>query len=176
MPEFPCPPNEICRPTFWNIPEWLHIAVYLAGAVAILVFLYGLSLHVKLWRRGQGKVSWEPLSVRLRYWLTNGVATKKVVVDRPTPGFMHLNLMWGMIILFIGTALATIDWDITRPIINPNQWRLLQNGFYSLYKTVLDIFGLLAVIGLIIAFAIRYGQKATRLDGRSGKRFFREDL
>lgn len=176
MPEFPCPPNEICRPTFWNIPEWLQIAVYLAGTVAILIFLYGLWLHVKLWRRGQGKVSWEPLSVRLRYWLTNGVATKKVIIDRPTPGFMHLDMMWGMIILFIGTALATIDWDVTRSIINPNQWRLLENGFYFFYKTVLDIFGLLALIGLIIAFAIRYGQRPERLDGRSGKRFYREDL
>ncbi len=176
MPEFPCPPNEICRPTFWNIPEWLQVGVYIAGAVAILVFLYGLWLHVRLWRRGKGKFSFGPVAARIRSWLTLGVATRRVVADRPTPGFMHLNLMWGMIILFVGTALATIDWDITRPIINPNQWRLLQDGFYFLYKAVLDVFGVLALVGLGIAFAIRYGQKPERLDGRSGKRFFNEDL
>ena len=176
MPEFQCPPNLVCRPTFWNIPEWLQIAVYLAGFIAILVFFYGMWLHLKHWRKGKGTFTYEPLGQRIKMWLTLGVATKKVIVDRPVPGFMHANLMWGMIILFIGTALATIDWDITKPLINPNEWRLLQNGFYAIYKTVLDIFGLLALIGLVIAFAIRYGQKPERLDGRSGKRFFREDL
>lgn len=176
MPEFPCPPNEICRPTFWNIPEWLQIAVYLAGAIAILVFFYGLWLRSAPWRRGKGQFGLGQLGERLKLWLRLGVATQKVIVDRPVPGFMHVNLMWGMIILFIGTAIATIDWDITRPLVNPNQWRLLQDGFYFLYKVVLDIFGLLAVIGLVIAFAIRYAQKPERLDGRSGKRFFGEDL
>ncbi len=176
MPEFPCPPNEICRPTFWNIPEWLQIAVYIAGAVAILVFVYGLWLHVRLWRRGKGPFSLGPIGKRIRSWLIMGVATTRVVADRPTPGIMHLNLMWGMIILFVGTALATIDWDITRPLINPNQWRLLQDGFYFFYKAVLDIFGVLALVGLGIAFVIRYGQKPDRLDGRSGRRFFNEDL
>ncbi len=176
MPEFPCPPNEICRPTFWNIPEWLQVAVYVAGVLAIVVFLYGLWLHVRLWRHGKGQFTFGPIGARLRSWLTLGVATKRVVVDRPTPGFMHVNLMWGMIILFVGTALATIDWDITRPIVDPNQWRLLQDGFYFLYKTILDVFGVLALIGLAIAFAIRYGQKPERLDGRSGRRFFNEDL
>ncbi|HEX9075835.1 MAG TPA: heterodisulfide reductase-related iron-sulfur binding cluster [Anaerolineae bacterium] len=176
MPEFPCPPNEICRPTFWNIPEWLQIAVYLAGAIAILVFIYGLWRRSAPWRRGKGQFTVGPLAERLKQWLRLGVATQKVIVDRPAPGFMHVNLMWGMIILFLGTAIATIDWDIARPLVNPNQWRLLQDGFYFLYKVVLDIFGLLAVIGLVIAFAIRYGQKPERLDGRSGKQFFGEDL
>ncbi|HEX7617281.1 MAG TPA: hypothetical protein VF480_01030, partial [Verrucomicrobiae bacterium] len=105
-----------------------------------------------------------------------GVATKKVALDRQPAGTMHVGIMWGMIILFVGTALATIDWDITRPLIDPNQWRLLQNGFYFLYKAVLDIFGIFALLGLGIAFAIRYGQKPARLNGRSGKRYFNEDL
>ncbi len=176
MPEFACPPNEICRPTFWNIPEWLQLAVYVAGAVAILVFLYGMWLHVKHWRKGKGAFTIEPLGRRLRMWLTMGVATQRVIVDRPGPGFMHANLMWGMIILFCGTALATIDWDIVRPIVDPTRFRLLEDGFYFAYKVVLDLFGLLAAIGLVIAFSIRYGQKPERLDGRSGKRFHNEDL
>jgi Fe-S oxidoreductase len=176
MPEFACPPGLICRPTFWNIPEWLQIAVYVAGFVAIAIFFYGLWLRVRQWRKGKGKFEWGPLGARLKMWLTMGVATKKVALDRQPAGTMHLGIMWGMIILFVGTALATIDWDITRPLINPNQWRLLQDGFYYLYKVVLDIFGVLAIIGLGIAFFIRYGQKPERLDGRSGKRYFNEDL
>ncbi len=176
MPEFPCPPGLICRPTFWNIPEWLQIAVYLGGLVAVIVFLYGLWLRVRHWRKGKGKFDWGPLATRLKMWLTMGVATKKVALDQQPAGTMHLGIMWGMVILFIGTALATIDWDIARPLIDPNQWRLLQDGFYYLYKVILDIFGVFALIGLGIAFFIRYGQKPARLDGRSGKRYFNEDL
>ncbi len=175
MPEFACPPGLICRPTFWNIPEWLQIAVYLGGLVAIIVLFYGMWLRVQHWRKGKGKFEWGPLGERIRMWLTLGIATKKVALDIQPAGAMHLGIMWGMVVLFIGTALATIDWDITKPLINPNQWRLLENGFYEIYKTILDIFGLLALIGLVIAFVIRYGVKPERLDGRSGKRYFRED-
>ncbi len=176
MPEFACPPGLICRPTFWNIPGWLQIAVYLGGLFAVIVFAYGMWLKIQHWRKGKGKFEWRPLGARLKQWLTFGVATKKVALDIQPAGIMHLGIMWGMVVLFIGTALATIDWDITRPLINGNQWRLLQDGFYEFYKTTLDLFGLLALMGLAIAFFIRYGQKPERLDGRSGKRFFREDL
>ncbi len=113
---------------------------------------------------------------RLKMWIVNGVLTKKVVLDIQPAGVMHAAIMWGMVVLFIGTALATIDSDVTRFIFDPNQWRLLQGAFYELYKIVLDIFGVIAIIGLAIAFVIRYGIKPERLDGRSGKRFFREDL
>ena len=176
MHEFACPPGLVCRPTFWNIPEWLQIVVYLAGFIAMIIFAYGLWLRVAHWRKGKGKFSYQPLWARLKMWLTIGVATKKVVLDLQPAGIAHLNLMWGMIILFIGTALATIDWDITKPLISGYQWRLLQGDWYFLYKVVLDIFGLLALIGLVIAFVIRYGIKPERLDGRSGKKYFREDL
>jgi len=176
MPEFSCPPGLVCRPTFWNIPEWLQIAVYLAGFIAIIVMFYGFWLRFQQLRKGKGKFDWRPLGPRLKMWLTMGVATKKVSLENQPAGSMHVGIMWGMILLFIGTALATIDWDITRPLIDPNQWRLLQGGFYFLYKIILDLFGLAALVGLIIAFVIRYGVKPERLDGRSGKRFFREDL
>jgi Fe-S oxidoreductase len=176
MHEFACPPGLVCRPTFWNIPEWLQIVVYLAGFIAVIIFAYGLWLRVAHWRKGKGKFSYQPLFERFKMWLTLGVATKKVVLDLQPAGIAHLNLMWGMIILFIGTALATIDWDITKPLISGYQWRLLQGDWYFLYKIVLDIFGLLALIGLAIAFVIRYGIKPERLDGRSGKKYFREDL
>ncbi len=176
MPEFPCPPGLVCRPTFWNIPFWLQVVVYLGGLIAALVFVYGYWRRFRIVRQGKGKFDWRPLLPRLKLWLTNGVLTQKVILDLQPAGVMHAAIMWGIIVLFIGTALATIDADITRPLIDPNQWRLLQGAFYELYKVVLDIFGVIALIGLAIAFVIRYGIKPERLDGRSGKRYFREDL
>jgi Fe-S oxidoreductase len=176
MPEFDCPPGLICRPTFWNIPEWLHWGAYLAGFIALLFFLYGFWKRYQIIRQGKDKFDWRPLGPRLKMWLLNGVLTKKVVLDLQPAGVMHAGLMAGMIILFLGTAIATIDWDITKPLIDPNQWRLLQNGFYELYKIILDIFGVIALLALAVALVIRYRIKPERLDGRSGKRYFREDL
>lgn len=176
MHEFPCPPGLICRPTFWNIPGWLEIAVYLGGLLAVVVFLYGMWKRVEHWRKGKGKFDWGPLGKRIMMWLTLGVATKKVSLEKQPAGAMHVGIMWGMALLFIGTAIATIDWHITKPLFDPKQWRLLQGDLYFYYKVILDIFGLLALIGIIIAFVIRYGIKPERLDGRSGKRYFREDL
>ncbi|MEW5720847.1 MAG: hypothetical protein AB1817_19635, partial [Chloroflexota bacterium] len=157
MHEFPCPPGLVCRPTFWNIPFWLEIVVYVGGILAALIFLYGMWQRVKHWRKGKGTFAWGPLDKRIAQWLTLGVATKKVVLDKLTPGLMHLGIMWGMAFLFLGTAIATIDWDITKPLINPTQWRLLQGDLYYYFKVVLDIFGLLALIGIVVAFVIRYG-------------------
>jgi Fe-S oxidoreductase/nitrate reductase gamma subunit len=176
MPEFACPPGLVCRPTFWNIPFWLQVVVYLGGLIAALVFAYGYWRRFQIVRQGKGKFDWRPLWPRLKMWLTQGVLTNKVILDLQPAGVMHAAIMWGIIVLFIGTALATIDADITRPLIDPNQWRLLQGAFYELYKVVLDLFGVIALIGLAIAFVIRYGIKPERLDGRSGKRYFREDL
>ena len=176
MHEFPCPPGLVCRPTFWNIPFWLEIVVYAGGILAVIVFLYGMWQRVKHWRTGKGKFEWGPLDKRIAQWLTLGVATNKVVLDKPLPGIMHLGIMSGMALLFLGTAIATIDWDITKPLINPNQWRLLQGDLYYYFKVVLDIFAVLALIGIVIAFVIRYGIKPERLDGRSGTRYWREDL
>lgn len=173
MPEFSCPPNEICRPTFWNIPEPIQIAIYLVSALVAAFFMYGFYRHVRLWRKGKGKFSFDQFGKRARNFLTLGVATRKVAFDKQPAGFMHLNIMWGIVILFVGTALATIDWEFMRLLFNV---RLLQDGIYFVYKFVLDIFGVLALLGLFIALVTRYVSRPKRLNGTSGARFYRDDL
>ncbi len=174
MPEFACPAGVVCRPTFWNIPEWLQITLYVLALVSIAFFFYGFWLHIRFWRRGHGAFSVDSIPQRLKNFLTFGVATRQVVSENQPAGFMHLNLMWGMIILFVGTALATIDWDITRTLLD---WRILQGALYFFYKSVLDIFGLLALVGLSVAIYLRYIQKPRRLWGYGeGRWHFDDDL
>lgn len=172
MPEF-CPPNEICRPTFWNIPDLVQILIYVVSALVAAFFVYGFYRHVRLWRQGKGKFSFDQLGKRALNFLTFGVATRKVAFEQQPAGFMHLNIMWGIVILFVGTALATIDWEFLRLLFHT---RLLQDGFYFFYKTVLDIFGVLALLGLSIALVTRYVNKPKRLNGLSGARYYRDDL
>lgn len=173
MPEFACPFNEICRPTFWNIPEFFQVAIYIVSALVAAFFVYGFYRHVRIWRRGRGKFSCNQFGQRTLNFLTFGAATRKVVFDKQPAGFMHVNIMWGLVILFLGTALATIDWEFMRLLFNA---RLLQGGFYFFYKATLDIFGVLAILGLSIALTTRYVQRPKRLNGMSGGRFFNDDL
>ncbi len=173
MPEFFCPPSAICRPTFWNISEAFQIILYASAALATGVFALGFLQHILVWRKGKGQFTFDHFWKRALNFLTFGAATKKVVLDKQPAGIMHLNIMWGIIVLFIGTALATIDWDITRLVFN---FRVLQDNFYFAYKFVLDIFGALAFIGLSIAILTRYVRRPPRLNGYSGSRFFDDDL
>ncbi len=173
MPEFSCPPNIFCRPTFWNIHEAFQIFLYAAGAFAAGIFFLGFLQHVLVWRQGKGKFDFKPFFKRALNFFQFGVATRKVVLDKKPIGIMHLNVMWGIIILFIGTALATIDWDVTRLFFN---FRILQGDFYLVYKFILDLFGALAFIGLTVFSINRYVLKPKRLNGNSGARFADDDL
>ncbi len=169
-----CPTDVVCRPTFWNIPFWLQITIYVGGLVAALLFAYGVYRHIRLWRVGQGEFKLDYLGAKLRNLLTYGILTKKVVGENQPAGIMHANLMWGMILLFIGTALATLDWEIFRLILHV---RLLQGAFYFAYKFILDLAGLLALIALGVALYIRYVKKPRRLWGyNDGKLHFDDDL
>jgi hypothetical protein len=62
--------------------------------------------------------------------------------------------------LFIGTALATLDWDVTHLFFG---FQFLTDGFYVVYEWVLDIFGLLLVVGLGMAIYRRYVLRPARL-------------
>ena len=74
---------------------------------------------------------------------------------------MHAIMFWGFLALFMGTVLATIDWDITLPLFGV---KLLKGRFYLLYEAVLDLFGLFFVIGLGMAVWRRFVQRPARLD------------
>ncbi|MCC7164511.1 MAG: 4Fe-4S dicluster domain-containing protein [Anaerolineae bacterium] len=173
-----CPPDVICRPTFWNIPVWLQITIYVGGLLAFLIFFYGFYRHVRLWQVGKGNFNLQEATklsaARLRNFLTFGVFTKKVVTENQPAGIMHANLMWGMLLLFMGTVLATLDWEIFRLIFHV---RLLQGGFYFIYKFVLDMSGLLAFAALVVALYLRYAKRPLRLWGYGdGKLHFDDDL
>lgn len=174
MPEIACPPLAVCRPTFWNIPDWLEVVLYVASFVAVALFALGFLRHIRYWRAGGGEIKLGVVMQRLKSFLIYGVGTKKVVTENEPAGVMHLSLMAGMIILFIGTVLATIDWDFTRLFFD---FRILQGAFYFVYKSFLDIFGLAAFLGLCVALYIRYVKKPRRLWGyQDGKLHFDDDL
>src|SRR3989441_2576551 len=74
---------------------------------------------------------------------------------------MHAIMFWGFLALFMGTVLATIDYDITVPLLG---YKLLKGSFYLVYETVLDLFGLFFVLGLGMALWRRFVLRPERID------------
>src|SRR5207245_7598259 len=77
------------------------------------------------------------------------------------PGIMHAIMFWGFLALFMGTVLATIDWDVTLPLFG---YKLLKGSSYLFYETTLDLFGLFFVIGLGMAVWRRFVVRPHRID------------
>lgn len=152
------------RETFWNIPLWAEIAQYVLGFFVILVFIYGVLRRVRLWRQGQPDQRNDQIAKRLVSVVVHGVGQFRITQD-VYAGIMHLTIFWGMVVLFLGTILATIDWEVTRLFWG---FQFLEDGLYVFYELVLDIFGLLLLIGLGMAAYRRYILRPKRLQNNLG--------
>jgi hypothetical protein len=140
------------RDTFWNVPGWAQVALYVGGAVAIAIFAYGFWQRIALWRAGGPEQRLDRIPLRLRLVAVHVLAQARTL-SQAYPGVMHAIMFWGFLALFMGTVLATIDWDITLPLFG---YKLLKGPFYLFYETTLDLFGLFFVIGLGMAVWRRF--------------------
>jgi len=148
------------RDTFWNVPAWAQIGLYVGGLVVIAVFVWGFSARVRLWRQGLPEQRFDRIPERFGLVLKHALGQARVL-SQAYPGVMHAIMFWGFLALFLGTALATIDWDITLPLFG---YKLLKGHFYLIYETVLDLFGLFFVIGLGMAVWRRFVLRPARVD------------
>ncbi len=149
------------RDTFWNVPVVWQVALYLSMAAATAYLTYRLLQHVRLWRRGQPELRTDHLGLRVGRLLRFTVAQVGVARER-YPALMHLSMFWGFIILFIGTVLATVDYDITLPFFG---YKLLKGNFYLAYELILDLLGatLFIVLGLALASYRRFITRPDKL-------------
>lgn len=155
MPSYDVP----FRDTFWNVPGWAQFLLYALSVVAIGVFALGLWQRAALWLEGTPEKRFDRLPDRLRFLWRHGILQQRTLTQR-YPGVMHALMFWGFCVLFLGTVLATIDYDITLPL----GFKLLRGPFYLLYELSLDLFGLFFVVGLGLALYRRFGVRPARLD------------
>jgi Fe-S oxidoreductase len=148
------------RDTFWNVPGWAQVALYVGGIVAIAIFAYGVWQRVQLWRAGLPENRFDRIPERVTL-VAKHVLGQARTLSQAYPGVMHATMFWGFLALFMGTALATIDYDITLPLFG---YKLLKGSFYLAYETVLDLFGLFFVIGLGMAVYRRFVVRSPRVD------------
>jgi len=155
---------EVTREIFWNVGQGARYVTYFFMVLTIIIFAYGLYRRYKMWMIGKpSSFSFRNrLSERICYFIGNGIF-HGTILKEAYPGVMHLFLFWGFLILAIGTALIAFQDDILRPLFHVN---ILKGGFYLTFSLILDLAGIIAVIGTLIAIYRRYVQKPERLDSK----------
>ncbi|RDH79948.1 (Fe-S)-binding protein [Mycolicibacterium moriokaense] len=174
--------ESVTRPIFEGIGHTGELIFYVLATVSIAVFAYGVWRRVQKYRRGRpaGRLGtirsalfgspFAGLRRRGDRGSAAAVATN-VTIGRGSPavGLAHFGVFWGFIVLFIGTVILTIDYDVVRlgsRLILGEELRFFHGWFYLIYSVILDTFALAAVLGLGYLIVRRWLQKPFRLNYR----------
>jgi len=147
----PVPTREI----YWNIAG--ELLLYLFMLAMLVAVAYGLYGKYRLWRLGRPENRTDHLWTRLVSVLTYGFGHGRILRES-FPGLMHLFIFWGFFVLFIGTLIVAAQADF--------ELEILYNTFYLWFSLILDIFGLVAIVGTLMALYRRYVLRPDYLDNR----------
>ncbi|HAW45548.1 MAG TPA: hypothetical protein DCW60_04265, partial [Sutterella sp.] len=144
------------RETFWNIPFEIQIGFYAASVIATLIFAWGVKLSFDLYAKGPKKRQGGNFATRFKT-LWQDIFLQRRILKRPA-GILHAAIFFTFVLLFIGTALATLDWDLAKPL----GLRLLAGKTYLIYKVVLEIAGVTAIAAVGLSLVRRFGLMTKR--------------
>jgi Fe-S oxidoreductase len=153
-PHFP-----IGRTIFGNIPGAIVALFYVTVAVFIGLAIYLFAQRARNWERGV----WEDRSRMLKkrlHRLREGLVMKTLLRD-PAAGIPHAAVYYGFVVLFLGTVTLEIDHLL------PGNLKFLHGGFYEGYSFVLDLFGVVFLVGLAWLAVRRYGIRPWRLRSKT---------
>ena len=154
-------PTEITRVLFEGFqPQTIHI-FYAIGYGAIATFIYGVYTQIRKYRRGKPDVSWGELYQRF-VEMVKTMATHRTLVRRDkSAGRAHGLIFFAFVLLFIGTSVITLEYDILQPLFGIKFW---YGNFYLLFSLVLDLAGVSLITGLIYMMYRRKWLHLPKLD------------
>ncbi len=141
------------REIYWNIV--FGPLVYLFAAAAIGVMSYGIYQRVRLWRLGGGELRTDNPVKRLWGVVDELVVHRRMLRD-PYPGLMHLFIFYGFFAELIATSMIAVQ-----------EWtgiHYLKGNLYLGYSLLSDGFGLLGIVGILMALWRRLVMKPERMN------------
>lgn len=147
---------EATRELFWNIGRQ-GLLTYLIMGVAVLIFGYSLYERVSLWRRGKAEDRCDRVGERIKGVVVNIIGHWRVMREA-YPGFMHLLIFWGFLLLLMGAALDAFN--------HYSGLHFLKGTVYLTFSFFLDLAGLAVIVGLLLALWRRYVIRPRALDNR----------
>lgn len=152
---------EATREILWNAGAYGRIILYLLMIIPIALLIYGFVKRWRLWQLGKAEgFKLDRVGERIGRVLAD-VLSHRRLLQKKYAGLAHLLLFWGFAVLFAGTALIFVQMDLTWPIA---AYAFLKGPFYLWFSLLLDLFGGLALIGVLLAFFRRYLYRPQWLD------------
>jgi len=127
--------------------------------VSLVIMIYGIYQRYLLWCLGKEGEKLDRIGERIKSVIYFAIGHRRILnTSELYPGLMHLLIFVGFIVPLSMTVLAMLESSLSLPPF-----------FRSIYPYValtLDISGLLALIGLLLALVRRYIVRPERLDNR----------
>ena len=120
--------------------------------LALAIFSWGIHKRIRLWHIGKKDKRSDKMWHRIKSFLLDGIAHRKVLQDL-YPGVIHLLIFLGFIVPF--TVIVITQFIFTLPI-----------ALARLISLILDIIALAAIVSLILAIYRRYITRPSRLNNR----------
>ncbi len=159
--------RSVTRTVFEGLGASGEALFYALAFLATAIFLAGLGLKARKYLRGRAEDRFGSLGAFMTASLrgVGAAATNVTVAKRDAyAGIFHAMIMWGFVVLFIGTAILTVDTDIVG-LLAP-QYHFFWGPFYVVYSFVLDVLGLAMLVGLGAMAWRRARLRAPQLDYR----------
>jgi Fe-S oxidoreductase/nitrate reductase gamma subunit len=133
-------------------PKWVF---YTLAALAVVSFGLGIFVRVAPWWRGRGGFGRVAPARFVKDVLVYGLLGRKIWSRDFWGGLAHTAVVGGFAVLLVGTvALMFHDWV----------WPILTGWPYRIYSLILDLFGLIFILGLLILLIRRYVWKKDRME------------
>lgn len=144
---------DATRQIYWNVSHvW---AMYVLLVPTALAAGYGVYRHWSRWRRGRPAARFERPWERVRLVLKHAVAQRRTARERYA-GLFHAFISYGFVVLTVATTVVALDADFGTA--------LMRGRFYLYFQSfVVDIFGALVMLGVLMAAARRYVRRPRKL-------------
>lgn len=136
------------REVFWNISY--GSIVYLLAAISIVIWLFSFYRRYKLWQEGRPDECSKEIGKRVWVFIRTiigDILTHRRFLRNPYTGMMHLMIFWGFVILLLASAIDAVSYYSGLHIMGkPYLW----------FSLIVDLGGLLVLIGVLMAIFRRY--------------------
>jgi Fe-S oxidoreductase/nitrate reductase gamma subunit len=139
-----------------------QVLFYFLAGVSFIVFILGIYRRYRLWHLRKTALKWGRLKERWKGLLLN-VFGHVTILKSPFAGLSHLLLFWSFIILGLMVAVVLLQEYLICPLLDV---RLIEFEIYPYFRLVLDICGLIGLVGTILLAYRRYVQKPKALDNQ----------
>jgi Fe-S oxidoreductase/nitrate reductase gamma subunit len=147
------------REVFGNVPAPVVALFYMTVAVFLGLTIYLIALRVRNWERGAREDRTRMLKRRLHR--LRAALQMQTLLEDPAAGIPHAALYYGFVVLFLGTVTVEVDHLL------PNNLKFLEGGFYQGFSFVLDLSGVVYLVGLAWLAVRRYGLRPWRLRSKT---------